>query len=147
MNKLGHWIAAAAVIACISPSTGCRICADCEDLAYPAYGGAWQRTRRDSGRVGSVFDSAGGQSSDLVDRDTPPTPDQLERERQQELGTDFGAPDRRPGYQPEDDPLRTAPESLDSPSDAPADENESTDSDSLDVYRTPNGATRVTSLP
>ena len=68
------------------PVAGCRICADCEDLAYPAYGGAWQRTNRDSGRVGSVFDPAGGKAPELVDRDDPLSADTMERKRQIERG-------------------------------------------------------------
>ncbi|MCG8652132.1 MAG: hypothetical protein MI861_19995 [Pirellulales bacterium] len=61
---------------------GCRICADCEDLAYPAYGGAWERTLRETGRVGSVFDPAGARRSELVSRDDPPRQDVIERSRQ-----------------------------------------------------------------
>ena len=49
--------------------TGCTIPSDCGDLDYPTYGGAWQRTRRDGGRVGSVFDPAGARSPALVQRD------------------------------------------------------------------------------
>lgn len=41
--------------------TGCRLCTDCEDEAYPTYGGIWQRTDRSNGRVGSVFAPAGAQ--------------------------------------------------------------------------------------
>ena len=51
--------------------TGCRICSDCGDQDYPTIGGAYQRTVRDRGRVGSVFDPAGGVSSLLVNRDDP----------------------------------------------------------------------------
>jgi hypothetical protein len=94
MDKYRRWIALAVMTIGVAPLGGCRICADCEDLAYPAYGGAWERTRRDSGRVGSVFDPAGGQSSMLVDRDEPPTPDSLERQRQEAREGDFEAPDR-----------------------------------------------------
>lgn len=47
---------------------GCRLCADCDDLAYPSYGGAWQRTHRDEGRVGSIFDPGGSRVSDLSQR-------------------------------------------------------------------------------
>jgi len=61
------------------PMTGCRICLDTHDLDYPTYGGAWQRTTRDSGRVGSLFDPAGGKVATLVDRNEPPTPDLMER--------------------------------------------------------------------
>ncbi|TWU10204.1 hypothetical protein [Allorhodopirellula heiligendammensis] len=47
---------------------GCRLCADCDDDAYPSYGGIWQRTNRDSGRVGSIFDPGGSRQSDLSQR-------------------------------------------------------------------------------
>ncbi len=47
---------------------GCRLCQDCGDLDYPTYGGAWERTIRDRGRVGSVFDPAGAQSGKMSDR-------------------------------------------------------------------------------
>ena len=47
---------------------GCRLCADCDLDAYPSYGGAWQRTVRDSGRVGSVFDPGGSRAADLSER-------------------------------------------------------------------------------
>ena len=94
MDKYRRWIALAVLTIGLSPLGGCRICADCEDLAYPAYGGAWERTRRDSGRVGSIFDPAGGQSPMLVDRDEPPTPDALERQRQEARDSGFDAPDR-----------------------------------------------------
>ena len=61
---------------------GCRLCDNSEDFAYPTYGGAWQRTVRDSGRVGSVFDPAGARSSTLVGRDTTePVDEQLRRLR------------------------------------------------------------------
>jgi len=63
----------------ILPSIGCRICLDNHDLDYPTYGGAWQRTTRDSGRVGSLFEPAGAKVATLVDRDEPPTPDWIDR--------------------------------------------------------------------
>ena len=66
----------------ITPLAGCRICSDCEDMDYPAFGGSWQRTVRDAGRVGSVFDSAGGKVSDLTARDQPLSTDALERQQQ-----------------------------------------------------------------
>lgn len=47
---------------------GCRLGADCDLESYPAYGGAWQRTVRDSGRVGSIFDPGGSRASDLSAR-------------------------------------------------------------------------------
>lgn len=64
---------------------GCRLCGDCHQLDYPTYGGAWERTSRDSGRVGSIFDPAGARSPQLADRDTPPSPDEWERQRAEEL--------------------------------------------------------------
>lgn len=90
-----RWLLFALLAIALASSGGCRICADCEDLAYPAYGGAWQRTSRDTGRVGSIFDPAGAKSSALVPRDTPPKPDELERERQRDDDDDTDEPDRR----------------------------------------------------
>jgi hypothetical protein len=80
---------------------GCRICADCEDLDYPAYGGAWQRTLRQSGRVGSVFDPGGAKAAQLVDRTTPENSDQIERRRQDEKADDEGRED--PDFDSADD--------------------------------------------
>ena len=68
-------------LAAIVSLTGCRLCDNSEDLAYPTYGGAWQRTVRDQGRVGSLFDPAGAKASELVSRDTPISADELERSR------------------------------------------------------------------
>lgn len=73
-------------IALGSPNVGCRLCCDSEDIAYPAYGGAWQRTRRDSGRVGSIFDPAGARTPILVDRDDPVGIDVIDRQRQAATG-------------------------------------------------------------
>lgn len=103
MNRIGRWIAVTLLAIGIFPLAGCRICADCEDLAYPAYGGVWERTRRDSGRVGSIFDPAGDATSSLVERDSPPTPDVLDRERQGSLDNALGAPDRRPDWNPDNE--------------------------------------------
>lgn len=38
---------------------GCRVCDSCDDCAYPTYGGSWERTNRNHGRVGSIFAPAG----------------------------------------------------------------------------------------
>ncbi|MCM2369304.1 hypothetical protein [Aporhodopirellula aestuarii] len=59
-----------AVIAmpCVSLVGGCRLCADCDLESYPSYGGVWQRTLRDSGRVGSIFDPGGSRAADLSAR-------------------------------------------------------------------------------
>lgn len=51
--------------------SGCTLPSDHGDLDYPTYGGRWQRTRRDGGRVGSVFDPAGARTATLTDRDAP----------------------------------------------------------------------------
>ncbi len=92
--KPARLVAMACLIAGMLPLAGCRICADCEDLAYPAYGGAWQRTNRDAGRVGSIFDPGGARASELVSRETPPDPDELERDRQEARGGGISDPDR-----------------------------------------------------
>ncbi|HAA70934.1 MAG TPA: hypothetical protein DCE55_17480 [Planctomycetaceae bacterium] len=42
-------------------TSGCAICASPGDYEYAAYGGRWQRTDRNNGRVGSVLDPAGEQ--------------------------------------------------------------------------------------
>lgn len=100
------------IAATITPMAGCRICADCEDLAYPAYGGAWQRTSRETGRVGSIFDPGGGRAAELVSRDTPDSPDEIQRELQKDKPS-IGDPneDREGSYddagdQPKTDNLR-----------------------------------------
>lgn len=79
------------------PLGGCRICLDTHDLDYPAYGGAWQRTQRDSGRVGSVFDPGGAKVAALVEREDPLTPDVMERMKQSAEGTQD--PDRQPDFE------------------------------------------------
>ncbi|MCA9135697.1 MAG: hypothetical protein KDB00_03035 [Planctomycetales bacterium] len=57
------------VVGVIVSGSGCRLCCDLEDRDYPAYGGAWERTSRSSGRVGSLFDPGGARSSQLSPRD------------------------------------------------------------------------------
>ncbi len=78
----------AAIILMLVPLGGCRICASDEDIAYPSYGGAWERTIRNSGRVASVFDSAGAKSPVLAARESGLTADELERGRRKEDSTD-----------------------------------------------------------
>jgi hypothetical protein len=90
----GQKFASVLLLAALIPVGGCRICADCDENAYAAYGGAWQRTTRDTGRVGSIFDPAGGLASKLVSRDTPENPDAQERARQEAFGTGPKDPDR-----------------------------------------------------
>lgn len=84
------------------PIGGCRLCCDSEDLAYPAYGGAWQRTRRDAGRVGSLFDPAGARTAKLTSRDEPKSVDELYRNRLMDQSSD-DEPTEAEG----DDPLDT----------------------------------------
>ena len=67
-SGLQHLAVAAAVLAG-GVIAGCTIPSDCGDLDYPTYGGAWERTRRDGGRVGSIFDPAGARVSTLAPRD------------------------------------------------------------------------------
>jgi len=81
-------IAAGLLLVMLVPSGGCRICAQCDDLDYPAYGGAWQRTRRDGGRVGSVFDPAGAKTAELVPREAPEKPDERQRQQRSESQSD-----------------------------------------------------------
>lgn len=85
------------------PAAGCRICADCDERAYPAYGGSWERTRRSEGRVGSVFDPAGAKAPELVNRDVPPSPAELERASQTEEDEQPEDEFQLPGEQPSDD--------------------------------------------
>jgi len=93
-----RWFALLLILMGVAPIGGCRICADCEDIAYPAYGGSWQRTRRDGGRVGSIFDPAGAKTTELVPRNSPASADELERIRQKDrvpqvIGPDDQMPD------------------------------------------------------
>lgn len=64
-------VAVATVAFALCFSSGCRLCCDREDPAYAAYGGLWERTERNSGRVGSLFDPAGARVADLTDREAP----------------------------------------------------------------------------
>ena len=81
------------VLSLAAGTSGCRLCEDCGDVSYTAYGGAWQRVLRNEGRVGSVFEPAGGKTPELVGRDVPPGPAELERRRQRSE-SDYLAPDR-----------------------------------------------------
>lgn len=69
------------LVTLVLPSTGCRFCTDCGMDAYPAYGGAWERTLRETGRVGSVFDPGGVRVSDIEPRTDPETADRRIRGR------------------------------------------------------------------
>jgi hypothetical protein len=94
------------LILLVAPLSGCRICNNTEDLAYPSYGGAWERTIRDSGRVGSLFDPAGAKTSTLNPKDAAVTQDELERGRRaEEDAAEPSAPTDDPTEEalPEDD--------------------------------------------
>ena len=56
------------LLAALVTPLGCVLPSDAGDLDYPTYGGAWQRTRRDGGRVGSIFDPGGGSTAAMSPR-------------------------------------------------------------------------------
>lgn len=71
IDRVSRRLAAAMLVSItLASGTGCRLCCDLEDAAYSAYGGAWERTNRESGRVGSLFDPAGAKVADLAPRDS-----------------------------------------------------------------------------
>lgn len=71
---------AAFAVALTSPfaAVGCTLTSDQGDMDYPTFGGAWQRTRPDSGRVGSIFDPAGARLATLSPK-SPPRMEETER--------------------------------------------------------------------
>lgn len=70
IGRAGRFVLAVACVVLVLP-TGCVLPSDFGDLDYPTYGGAWERTRRDGGRVGSVFDPAGARAATLSPRSDP----------------------------------------------------------------------------
>lgn len=80
MKSRSHAFRTAAAVALTSllAATGCALPSDQGDMDYPTFGGAWQRTRPDSGRVGSVFDPAGARLATLSPK-SPPRMDETER--------------------------------------------------------------------
>ena len=80
-RPFAKWFLVVIGLALLVPNAGCRLCCNSEDLAYPAYGGAWQRTRREDGRVGSLFDPAGARIAELTSRDESKSVDELYRNR------------------------------------------------------------------
>ncbi|TWU66310.1 hypothetical protein [Crateriforma conspicua] len=78
--RRAKWLAIAVAATTL---TGCRLCSTCEMEDYSAYGGIWERTQRDSGRVGSLFDPAGVRGASLASKSDPPSAAELERRRQQ----------------------------------------------------------------
>jgi hypothetical protein len=90
--------------AAVFTGSGCRLCCDSEDAAYPAYGGVWERTDRDSGRVGSLFDPGGARQSSLSTKESA---DQYQ-DALRRMGPMNG--EESEDDQGEDDPSRDAPE-------------------------------------
>lgn len=80
------------LIVVLATSTGCRLCCDPETEAFPAYGGAWERTNRTSGRVGSTFDPGGARIGSFTPRETANQVDLLDTDRLQENQGDEDAP-------------------------------------------------------
>ncbi len=59
-SQLSRWGATGALLALLlSTASGCMMCCNPMYDAYPAYGGAMERTDRFHGRVGSAFEPAG----------------------------------------------------------------------------------------
>ena len=73
--------AALLLIAFLTTSSGCRLCCDPETESFPAYGGAWERTSRTSGRVGSIFDPGGARIGSFAPRETANQVDLLDADR------------------------------------------------------------------
>jgi len=82
---------------------GCRLGADCDLDAYPAYGGTWQRTVRDAGRVGSVFDPGGSRAADLAARADSDENDARNRAQYSEDNADGDDENRDPDSDPDSD--------------------------------------------
>jgi len=151
ISRVHRLIAALLFVGCVMPVGGCRICADCEPMAFPAYGGSWQRTDRSSGRVGSVFDPGGAKTSQLADRDTPPDPDELERRRQAGKSNMYG-PDAYEPRSDSDQPPMDDQSPEDRLRDRQLDDIESDNEedlrnrqlDDINVYRGPNPSNPVT---
>lgn len=88
---------------------GCRLCADCDDEAYASYGGAWQRTHRDSGRVGSIFDPGGSRTSDLSERAKSDGPNVTNHDalRSDDAAADAGGDSAEPNQEEDRDIMDT----------------------------------------
>lgn len=87
-------------------SSGCTIPSNQGDIDYPTYGGAWQRTRRDSGRVGSVFDPAGARTATLSPRELPENELQGRNERDSIFSAPGTVPEGVDAPRSVDDPYR-----------------------------------------
>lgn len=90
----------------LGSSSGCTIPSASGDIDYPTYGGAWQRTRRDSGRVGSIFDPAGARTATMSPRDLPEGDEQARSERDSIFSSPGVVPDEVDSPRSIDDPFR-----------------------------------------
>lgn len=81
-------------------NSGCRLCCDPETEAFPAYGGAWERTSRTSGRVGSTFDPGGARIGSFTPRDSANKVDLLELEQQRDESGEESDSDEPPAPEP-----------------------------------------------
>jgi hypothetical protein len=76
-NKIDRQTCVIAVVgllaSLVSLSAGCTMCSSSDHRSFSAYGGLWQRTVRDQGRVGSVIDPAGARVDGGGDRLTTPS--------------------------------------------------------------------------
>jgi hypothetical protein len=61
---------------CLVLSGGCAMCCAPFDYDYQSVAGRWVRTNPSSGRVGSVYDNAGGPVESIPVTTTAVTPDQ-----------------------------------------------------------------------
>jgi hypothetical protein len=85
---------------------GCTLCDNCEDGAYPAFGGRWQRTDRHHGRVGSLFDPGGAKvpypgdadavGAGMLPRPVDPDAEELPEPREAEPRDPAPRPEPRP---------------------------------------------------
>lgn len=85
----------AAILLVLLCCGGCSMCQPCELETYSAYGGRWQRTDRDHGRVGSLFAPAGAQrpyeapiAMDAADDSLPPSEPEDEESTDEDLPSD-----------------------------------------------------------
>ena len=59
MSKFTRALAVISICGAVASSSGCLTCCAPNYEMFPAYGGAWERTNRTHGRVGSIFEPAG----------------------------------------------------------------------------------------
>lgn len=57
---MNRFLAMILICSPLAALAGCAMCCAPFDYAYPTYGGKWQRTDREHGRVGSLFTPQAG---------------------------------------------------------------------------------------